>query len=531
MDITLYQTFCYLMATLLIFKAFYNLFVYYKNRNQIHLLHFAFLQIAYGLYILFFTQTINTANAEEALIWERLKDIVLPIFGIFLILFVNSYLKIFSTDFLYFYILLNLLLSVAILFDFNSYHIGLLHEKKFPSLGIIIYETDQPILVNYLYFSRILTIFWILFKVITQFIHNLFKNLFLFIGLTLFCANVLLDILVAINLVSFPYTSHFSFLILSFSVDLFLKSNPFERKSKEELKQILTPSKKLTVFSFLPKVKTIEYENQKEKIHQIEINSPPSEKNLFFIRTLGNLELERRGIRIPQKEISTKKKMLKLVKILLIRFEKGIHREELLELLWPEMSEKKALNSLHALCFRLRKIIGNSEALVFSEDRLFFRQDLVQTDFQLFEKHYQIGTKSIRQGDTESAIQEFRCARKFYRGVFFEFDLYFPESEIRREYIRKSLIEIFQFLCEKDSEKNEIEKLLDDSANWIYLDDLDERAWRFHFEALFQLNRKNEALRKYKEFKKSLKKELDIEPESATFNLIEKIRSGEVSRV
>ncbi|MFE1939906.1 BTAD domain-containing putative transcriptional regulator [Leptospira kirschneri] len=531
MDITLYQTFCYLEATLLIFKAFYNLFVYYKNRNQIHLLHFAFLQIAYGLYILFFTQTINTANAEEALIWERLKDIVLPIFGIFLILFVNSYLKIFSTDFLYFYILLNLLLSVAILFDFNSYHIGLLHEKKFPSLGIIIYETDQPILVNYLYFSRILTIFWILFKVITQFIHNLFKNLFLFIGLTLFCANLLLDILVAINLVSFPYTSHFSFLILSFSVDLFLKSNPFERKSKEELKQILTPSKKLTVFSFLPKVKTIEYENQKEKIHQIEINSPPSEKNLFFIRTLGNLELERRGIRIPQKEISTKKKMLKLVKILLIRFEKGIHREELLELLWPEMSEKKALNSLHALCFRLRKIIGNSEALVFSEDRLFFRQDLVQTDFQLFEKHYQIGTKSIRQGDTESAIQEFRCARKFYRGVFFEFDLYFPESEIRREYIRKSLIEIFQFLCEKDSEKNEIEKLLDDSANWIYLDDLDERAWRFHFEALFQLNRKNEALRKYKEFKKSLKKELDIEPESATFNLIEKIRSGEVSRV
>lgn len=127
---------------------------------------------------------------------------------------------------------------------------------------------------------------------ITQFIHNLFKNLFLFIGLTLFCANALLDILVAINLVPFPYTSHFSFLILSFSVDLFLKSNPFERKSKEELKQILTPSKKLTVFSFLPKVKTIEYENQKEKIHQIEINSPPSEKNLFFIRTLGNLELE-----------------------------------------------------------------------------------------------------------------------------------------------------------------------------------------------------------------------------------------------
>lgn len=131
MDITLYQISCYLVATMLTFKAFYNLFLYYKNRNQIHLLHFAFSQIAYGLYILFFTQTINTTNPEEALIWKRLEDIILPIFGIFLILFVNSYLKIFSTDFVYFYILLNLLLSVAILFDFNSYHIGLLHEKKF----------------------------------------------------------------------------------------------------------------------------------------------------------------------------------------------------------------------------------------------------------------------------------------------------------------------------------------------------------------------------------------------------------------
>ncbi|WP_061226958.1 BTAD domain-containing putative transcriptional regulator [Leptospira interrogans] len=531
MDITLYQISCYLVATMLTFKAFYNLFLYYKNRNQIHLLHFAFLQIAYGLYILFFTQTINTTNPEEALIWKGLEDIILPIFGIFLILFVNSYLKIFSTDFVYFYILLNLLLSVAILFDFNSYHIGLLHEKKISSLGIIIYETDQPVLVNYLYVSRILTIFWILFKVVTQFIHYLFKNLFLFIGFTLFCANALLDILVTINLIPLPYTSHFSFLILSFSVDFFLKSNQFEKKSKEEFKQILASPKKPTVFSFLPKVKKIEYENQKEKIHPIKINSPLSEKNPFFIRTLGNLELERGGIRIPQKEISTKKKMLKLLKILLIRFEKGIHREELLEFLWPKMSEKKALNSLHALCFRLRKIIGNPEALVFSEDRLFFRQDLVQTDFQLFEKHYQVGIKSIRKGDTELAIQEFRCARSFYKGVFFEFDLYFPESEIRREYIRKSLIEIFQFLCEKDSEKNEIKKLLDDSTNWIYLDDLDERAWRFHFEALFQLNRKNEALRKYQEFKKSLKKELDIEPESATFSLIEKIRSGEVSRV
>ncbi|EMM94715.1 hypothetical protein LEP1GSC158_2033 [Leptospira interrogans serovar Zanoni str. LT2156] len=81
----------------------------------------------------------------------------------------------------------------------------------------------------------------------------------------MFCANALLDILVTINLIPLPYTSHFSFLILSFSVDFFLKSNQFEKKSKEEFKQILASPKKPTAFSFLPKVKKIEYENQKKK--------------------------------------------------------------------------------------------------------------------------------------------------------------------------------------------------------------------------------------------------------------------------
>lgn len=87
------------------------------------------------------------------------------------------------------------------------------------------------------------------------------------------------------------------------------------------------------------------------------------------------------------------------------------------------------------------------------------------------------------------------------------------------------MIEIFRFLCEKDLEKKEIKELLEDSTSWLCLDDLDERAWRYHFEALLQLDRKNEALRKYEEFKKSLKKELGVEPEFETFRLIERIRS------
>ncbi|MBM9579780.1 transcriptional regulator [Leptospira sp. 201903070] len=529
MNITLYQISCYLVATILAYRTLHNLFLFYKNRKQIYLLHFAFLQVAYGFYLFFFTRTINTGSAQDALIWERLENACIPIFGMSLVLFVNSYRRIFSKDFVYLYILLNVLLSAVILVDPNSYQIGLTHERKFPALGIIIYETAQPLLVQYFYLSGILMIFWTLFKVITEFLKNLFRNLFLLIALVIFCTNVFLDILVAMDLLPFPYTSHFSFLILMFSVDSFLTFNQSGREIREELKQALVSPEefKLKPDKAAAHSKTkIENKNAESE----ERNFSEGEKEQIFIRALGSLELEKGGIRIPQTEISSKKKMLKLVKILLIRFEKGIHREELLELLWPGMADKNALNSLHALCFRLRRIIGNPEALVFSEDRLFFRQDLVLTDFQMFEKHYEGGAKALRKGDTGLAIQEFRFARAFYRGDFFDFDLYFPESEIRREYIRKSLIEIFRFLCEKDVERKEMEGLLEDSASWIRLDDLDERAWRFHFEALLQLDRKNEALRKFEEFRKALRKELGVDPESETLSLIERIRSGAVSR-
>ncbi|EMO27847.1 bacterial transcriptional activator domain protein, partial [Leptospira interrogans serovar Bataviae str. HAI135] len=69
---------------------------------------------------------------------------------------------------------------------------------------------------------------------------------------------------------------------------------------------------------------------------------------------------------------------------------------------------------------------------------LFFRQDLVQTDFQLFEKHFKVGTKSIRKGDVESAIQEFRYARDFYRGVFLNSIFIFRNRKLEESIFEKA---------------------------------------------------------------------------------------------
>ncbi|TGL58344.1 BTAD domain-containing putative transcriptional regulator [Leptospira sarikeiensis] len=516
---TYYQLSCYLVVTVLVYRTIHNLVLYLRNRKQAYLLYFALLQVAYGAYLFCFIQTINAESPEKALIWERTENATSAIFATFIALFVNSYKKLFSKDFIYLYVFMNLILAGILLQDPNAYTMSASHPKHFPSLGIVIYETDQPTIMQFVFLSSILLILWTVTKVTTQFLKNRFRNRFLLYALVLFFASLIADILVASDLLGIPYTSHFSFLVLMFSVDSFLTVNKSEREVRIEFKESV--SKWLTkpeASSF-----AIQGKNKDDLDPKVSKGKNQNAKKLN-VRALGPLELDLDGKKIPAAEYSSKKKLLKLIKLLMVRFGKGIHKEELLENLWPGMSEKNALNSLHALLFRLRKILGNPEAVVFAEDRLFFHQDLVEADFVEFEKKFETAGKLLRNKKEEEAIQCYREAQELYTGDFFEFDLYFPESELKREYLRKNLIEIYRILCEFAQKSGDSNSLLSDSESWIRLDDLDERAWRFHFESLQALDRKNEALRKFEDMKKILKKELGVEPDQETVALIEKIR-------
>ncbi|PJZ70525.1 transcriptional regulator [Leptospira perolatii] len=538
---TFYQISCYLVATVLIYRTLHNLVLFAKNTKQIYLLHFALLQVSYGMYLFFFTLTVNAESVEKALFYERMENTMIPIFGTFLVLFVNSYRRLFSKDFVYLYVFLNLLLSGILVTDPNAYTMNLSHPRSFPYLGVVIYETNQPILVQYFYLSAILMIFWTLFKVINQFFRNNFRNRFLLFGLILFCGNVIADILVATDILPIPYTSHFSFLVLMFSVDSFLTVNQSEREVRLEFKEAVSHwidrAGFSTISSNSTKVSSASARVEKTPEKKIEEGYSGISKrkaqnsSKLRIKTLGPLEIELDGKKIPASDYSSKKKLLKLIKLLVIRFGKGVHKEELLENLWPGMGEKNALNSLHALLFRLRKILGNPDALVFAEDRLYFHPELVGADFAEFEKDFEIAQRLLRDKKEEEAYALFRRIQELYKGDFFEFDLYFPESDVRREYLRKSLIETYRILCEQSLKLGDSATLFVDSESWIRLDDLDERAWRFHLEALQQLDRKNEALRKFEDLKKILKKELGVEPEPETISLIEKIRAQVTSPV
>lgn len=71
---------------------------------------------------------------------------------------------------------------------------------------------------------------------------------------------------------------------------------------------------------------------------------------------MGRLDIYNDGKLVPFHAYSRQKKSLILLKYLILAYGRWVRRETILEALWPDTPEARALNNLHALCFRLRKV-------------------------------------------------------------------------------------------------------------------------------------------------------------------------------
>ena len=542
---TAYEVTYWIAAIILLYRMIHNLIIFWQNRNCEFLLYFAFSQFFFALYLLFALQTINTEPAA-ALLPERLENACLPLVVSFFLLFVQKFRPIFSSRILYALLFLSAIFTLIILFYPNAYKLELAAPKTFPLLGVTFYETEQPIwVVMYLLLMMILMA-WVLIRYIYFDSLHLTGSRALIISLIFLTITGTMDILVSLRIVYSPYTAHFGILFVMFAVEslfgVVIKFNPDQLMRRMESDQESAAAdenepEKTPALSGASEIKTETSTTPAATFGSAAVASPEVGKAdtsaegggeiKVRITCLGPLDIYSGGKMIPFTQISRKKKLLKLFKMLLLKYGKWLHKEAVLEALWPELPEKGALNNLHALCFRMRKIFGHPDALIFAEDRLFLNRHVVQVDFVAFEKLLDRARDFYLNKDYDNAIALYQEAEGLYRGNFFDFDPYFEGAELIRENLRlrykKSLIR----LCEMFREQKHFQEMVEYSQKAVQLDELDEEVWRLHFQALNDAGRKNEALKKYERLKKVLKKEVDVDPDEVTVHMIDAIRSGE----
>src|SRR5689334_4017708 len=124
---------------------------------------------------------------------------------------------------------------------------------------------------------------------------------------------------------------------------------------------------------------------------------------MLLLRTLGGVSLARDGT--PLGGAATQRRRLALLTLLAAAGERGVSRDKLVSLLWPDSEEEKARHTLSQWLFLLRKDLGEPE-LVAGTTELRIDATRLSYDAGEFER-------ALARGDRERALG-------FYRGPFLD---------------------------------------------------------------------------------------------------------------
>jgi DNA-binding SARP family transcriptional activator len=485
-----------------------------RDPGMRYLMWFAGTKVAFSAYLFFTFKTINAPDLSLALFFERLENFFIPVTGVFFLMFTQSFRPVFSRVTLRLLVGLMSLSAFCVLVLPNAYHEGLYAPKTFPALGITIHETRQPLWVMASHLFLLSLMIRVMIRYLIQDRAHRSASRTLVLAIVLFGVLFLHDVLVALQVIHMPYLAHFGFIVIMFAVESQFDLAVRDKKS--------SASSEAATAATLPAAAAAGNHGGLDE------GRDENEAAWIRINCLGSLEIGKRGGAVSYVgKIAGKPKLLRLLKLLLVAFGKGIHREEAIESLWPGESEARAANNLHALLFRLRKIFGKNEVLITADNRISLNSAMIETDFRLFESAAERFLNAVRGEKYADAQHAAQVAEKLYRGHFFEFDPYFPGAETVRAYLlqlhRRTLIG----LCEVLLQAGDPAGLIQASQRAIELDNVDEDAWRWHFRGLQLAGRKNEALKRYDDLKRILRSELDADPDPLTDRLISEIRTGQ----
>jgi DNA-binding SARP family transcriptional activator len=213
------------------------------------------------------------------------------------------------------------------------------------------------------------------------------------------------------------------------------------------------------------------------------------------------------------------RKLLALILLLARQTGKPMSRDGLIELLWPGDSEKKARHSLSQSVSLINKALGVEAIASADKDRVVLRPNVLWLDANAFER-------SAANGDQAEA-------RRLWRGTLLEgiwiqrapgFERWLADERSRLERARRR---VAHGIIEEARAEGDYQEMRAEAESLLELDQLDEKAMLAFLEALQLAGDRTLALRRYTEFEKRLKEELDAEPGSALRGWARRNRKGD----
>jgi DNA-binding SARP family transcriptional activator len=201
------------------------------------------------------------------------------------------------------------------------------------------------------------------------------------------------------------------------------------------------------------------------------------------------------------------KRTLALLKALIALGETNVPEQRLADLLWPDLEGDAAHESLAAALHRLRRLLGDKDALFQSGGALSINQQRCFVDARAFEAY----------GNDSSAMLE------LYRGDFLSGDGDVPWAASMRERLRGKFIRAIESL----GRESELEEAYDEAIamylRGIDADDLVEPFYRGLMRCYAKLDRRAEAAGVFRRLRQRLSVTLGSSPAPETQRLFDEI--------
>lgn len=243
------------------------------------------------------------------------------------------------------------------------------------------------------------------------------------------------------------------------------------------------------------------------------------------IRLLGSFRMKIDGAPIQDYRWPRRKPQL-LVKLLALQPAHRLHREQVMEILWPELDLESAANNLHKAIHLARRAL-EPDLKSGAESRFIFTQSQqisLAAPSQLWidtDEFEQLAMNAMRSSEVEPYI----AALELYEGDLLGEEIYEDWATTRREQLKALYRALSSGLARIYEERGSLDQSINCLRKIIDRDPADEETGRELMRLYALTGNRHRALQQYQHCVDSLKRELDVEPDEATVTLYEQIKS------
>ena len=210
-----------------------------------------------------------------------------------------------------------------------------------------------------------------------------------------------------------------------------------------------------------------------------------------------------------------------------------LHREQVMEALWPQLGMHKASNNLHQILHAVRRALqpsapASNSATTASSGYLLLRDEQLAlcpdaplwVDVEAFEE----AAAAARHAPVEP--EAFRAAIDLYAGELLPGDRYEPWVEERRAQLRELYLSLLFELGALYEERGEYESAIEALGRAVAQEPAHEGAHAGLMRLYALSGRRREALRQHERLREALFKEFGTEPEASTTRVQQEIWAG-----